>query len=108
MAVTLSVPALLAALRLGDTTAEVEQGTRLLAYATAAVEKHVPENLPPAIANEACVRLAGYLFDQPFSSRGAVFSNAGRNSGAWSILLPYRIHRAGSVADVDVRGNGGG
>ena len=96
MAVTISVAELLAALRLGTTDAEVEQGTRLLAYATAAVEKHVPD-APDAIANEACVRLSGYLFDQPFSSRGAAFANSLRNSGAAAILLPYRVHRAGSV-----------
>ena len=98
MAVSLSVNALLAALRLGDTTAEVEQATRLLAYATAAVTKNAPE-APDVIQDEAVVRLAGYLFDQPFTGRGALFANAGRNSGAWSILLPYRIHRAGSVAE---------
>ena len=96
MAVTLTVPELLAALRLGETEAETEQATRLLAYATVAVEKHVPE-APDAVHNEAVIRLSGYLFDQPFSTRGAAFTNSIRNSGASAILLPYRIHRAGSV-----------
>ena len=27
------------------------------------------------------------------------FANAGRNSGAWTILLPYRVHRAGSTGE---------
>ena len=98
MAVTLTVSELLAALRLGSSTEETEQATRLLNYATEAVEKHVPENLPAAIANEACVRLSGYLFDQPNAGRGAMYANALRNSGAAAILLPYRIHRAGIVA----------
>ena len=97
MAVTITVDELQAALRLGTTDAETAQATRLLAYATAAVEKHA-QICPDEIHNEAAIRLSGYLFDQPFSSRGAVFSNAGRNSGAWSILQPHRIHRAGSVA----------
>ena len=46
--------------------------------------------------NEAAIRLAGYLFDQPNAGRGLSFANAGRNSGAWAILLPFRVHRAGS------------
>ena len=96
MAVTISVEELLAALRLGTTDAETTQATRLLEYGRRAVEKHVAI-CPDEVHNESCIRLAGYLFDQPFSSRGAAFSNALRNSGAAAILLPYRIHRAGSV-----------
>ena len=96
MAVTLTVSELLEALRLGASDEEVAQGTRLLAYATTAVTKHAP-NCPDEIHNESCVRLAGYLFDQPFVGRGPAYANALRNSGASSILLPYRIIRAGSV-----------
>ena len=49
--------------------------------------------------NEAAIRLAGYLFDQPFAARGGTYANALRNSGAARMLLPYRIHRAGSTAE---------
>ena len=98
MAVTISVSDLLEALRLGSTDAETNQATRLLAYATAAVQKHAPE-ADSTIQNEAVVRLAGYLFDQPFTGRGPAFSNALRNSGSAAILLPWRIHRAGSTAE---------
>ena len=98
MAVTITVDELLAALRLGTTDAETAQATRLLAYATEAVEKHAPgEDVPVTIQNEAVVRLSGYLFDQPTAGRGAAYANALRNSGAAAILSPYRIHRAGSV-----------
>ena len=45
------------------------------------------------------MRLAGYLFDQPNAGRGLPFANAGRNSGAWAILLPFRVHRAGSTGE---------
>ena len=45
------------------------------------------------------VRLSGYLFDAPTAGRGAVYANALRNSGASGILLPYRIHRAGSTSE---------
>ena len=98
MAVTISVEELLAALRLGSSAAETAQATRLLSYATTAVTKHVPI-CPDEIHNEYCIRLCAYLFDAPSAGRGAGFAHALRNSGAAAILLPYRVHRAGSVAE---------
>ena len=97
MAVTLTVDALRAAMRLGDSAAEIAEATRLLAYATTAVIRHV-ENCPNEIHNESCIRLSAYLYDQPNAGRGIVFGNALKNSGAASIMLPWRVHRAGSVA----------
>ena len=97
-AVTLTAAELAAALRLGDSTEETAEARRLLAYATEAVTKHAP-TAPEATANEAVIRLAAYLYDQPNAGRGMGYANAGRNSGAWAILLPYRVHRAGSTAE---------
>ena len=97
MAVTIKRAELSVALRLGHSDAEMAQVARLLAYGTAAVEKHVPD-APDAIQNEAVIRLSGYLFDQPNAGRGSTYANALRNSGAAAILMPYRVHRAGSVA----------
>ena len=102
MAVTLTQAELSAAIRLGDSAEEVAEATRRLAYATAAIEQHLGDvyaNAPEVIVNEAAIRLAGYLFDQPNAGRGLSFANAGRNSGAWAILLPFRVHRAGSTGD---------
>ena len=96
MAVTLTVEELTTALRLGDTAEETTEATRLLDYVTEAVTKHAPD-APDAVHNESGVRLAGYLFDQPFAARGDSYANALRNSGAATMLLPYRIHRAGST-----------
>ena len=98
MAVTLTVADLLAALRMGDSDAETAEGTRLLAFATLAITKHAPA-APDPVQNEAAIRLCGYLFDQPFATGGTTFANAGRNSGAWAVLLPYRVHRAGLIGD---------
>ena len=95
--VTLTAQELAAALRLGDSPEELAQATRLLAYATEAVEKHAPE-APETVQNEAAIRIAGYLYDAPMSSRGAGYAAVLRNSGAAGILLPYRVHRAGSTA----------
>ena len=97
MAVTLTQAELAAALRLGDTTEETAEVTRLLAYVTEAINKYAP-GAPDATASEGAVRLAAYLFDQPSAGRGVAFANAMRNSGAASMLLPYRSHRAGSTA----------
>ena len=94
MAVTLTTAELANALRVGDSAEETAEVTRLLAYSTEAVVKHAPD----ATANEAVVRLSSYLFDMPNAGSGVRYANAGRNSGAWAILQPYRVHRAGSTA----------
>ena len=97
MAVTLTVDALLAAMRLGDSADELAEATRLLDYSTEAVTHYAPD-APDVAHNEAVIRLASQMFDQPTATRGA-YSNAIRNSGAARMLLPYRIHRAGSTED---------
>ena len=102
MALTLTQVELSAAIRLGDSTEEVAEATRLLAFTTEAISRHLGaayEDAPAVIVNEAAIRFAGYLFDQPNAGRGVSFANAGRNSGAWTILLPYRLHRAGSTSE---------
>ena len=102
MAVTLTQAELSAAIRLGDSAEEVAEATRLLAFTTEAISRHLGdayEGAPEAIVNEAAIRLAGYLFDQPNAGRGLAFANAGRNSGAWTMLLPYRVHRAGTTGE---------
>ena len=101
MAVTLTAAALASALRMGDTTEETEEAVRLLAFATEAVTHHAP-NAPDVTQDEAVIRLAGYLFDMPNAGRGMAYADALRHSGARAILLPYRVHRAGSVADAVV------
>ena len=110
MAVTLTLAALQAALRLSDSPEETAETTRLLAYASEAVVKHVSE-APDVVHNEAVRRLAGYLYDMPEAGRGDGYANAIRNSGAARILLPYRVHRAGyasgTSSDGGAQGSGG-
>ena len=96
MAVTITAAELAAAIRVGDSTEEQAEVARLLASATEAVTRHAP-NAPDVAHSEACVRLVGHWFDQPLAGRGA-YADAMRNSGALQILLPYRVHRAGSTA----------
>ena len=87
-----------AALRVGDSPEEQAETTRIYAYAVEAVEKYAA-SAPEVTKSEAIVRLGSYLFDQPTSARGDAYAAAGRNSGAWSILAPYRIRRAGTIGE---------
>ncbi len=91
MAVTLTQAQLSAAIRLGDNAEEVAEAMRLLSFTTEAISRHLGaayETTPEVIVNEAAIRLAGYLFDQPNAGRGLSFANAGRNSGAWRCFCP--------------------
>ena len=101
MAVDISVADLAEALRLGDTAEETAQVTRLLAFTTEVISKHLGNqytSTPEVILNEAAIRMSGYLFDKPYASGGISFADALRFSGAGAILLPYRLHRAGTTA----------
>ena len=104
MAVSLSVSQLAASMRLGDSAEETAEATRLLQYASSSVIKQAP-GAPAVVQNEAVIRLAAYLFDMPNAGRGAGYADALRNSGAAAILLPHRIHRAGSTGEAEHAGS---
>ena len=97
MALNLTVAQLANAIRVGDSAEEVAEVTRLHAYVSEAIIKQAP-GAPDAVHDEAAVRLAGYLFDQPQAARGSAYANGMRNSGAGRVLLPYAVHGAGSTA----------
>ena len=100
MAVTITRAQLAARIRLGRTQTELDETDELLAYATEAVTHFAPD-APDVVQNDAVYRLAGYIYDRPFASADTRFSNALRNSGAASALLPYREHRAGATTSTD-------
>ena len=100
MPVTLTQAQLSDALRLTDSTEEIAEAARLLSYATVAVSRHLGDSYsttPDAVLDEATIRLAGYLFDQPNAGRGLMYADALRSSGAAMILLPFKVIRAGST-----------
>ena len=102
MAVNITVAALAAAIRVGDSAAEIAEVTRLREYAIAAIARHLGdayETADVAALNESAVRLVAYIYDQPQVSRGAGFSDAMRFSGCARMLLPFKVHRLGR-ADV--------
>ena len=111
MAITLTVAQLAAAARIGATPEETAEVTRLLGYATEAISNYLGasySSAPEIVVNEAAIRVASYLYDQPQVSRGDGFANAMRNSGAARMLLPYRVHRAGSTVEAQVAAIGTG
>ena len=80
---------LITALRLGNTSEERAIAERLLGAAQQVVNQQAP-NAPDVLKGEAIIRLAAYWYDQPNAGRGTAYASAFRNSGAKSILLPYR------------------
>ena len=97
---TITVAELAAAIRVGDSAEELAEVTRLHAYVAEVLAKHLGTafaTTPDAIVNEAAVRLAGFLYDQPTVSRGDSFAFALRSSGAARMLLPYVVHGAGAA-----------
>ena len=79
--------------------------TRLLPVAQAIVEKYGGHGVPVAVLNESIVRLIGYFLEGRFGaftgtgvqippqSHAAAF----RNSGAQSLVSPWKIRRAGAI-----------
>ena len=103
MAVTITVAELAEAIGTDSTTA-----TRLLAVATALVERYA-DGAPDAIANEAVIRCAGWLAEQPSAairsetegdistSYASTHMSALRHSGAMALLSPWKVRRAGAI-----------
>ena len=103
MAVSLTIATLQTELGIDSATA-----TRLLAVSTALVERYAP-GPPEAVQNEAAIRCAGWLNEQPAAavrseSVGDVstaytpnMQSALRHSGAMALLSPWKIRRAGAI-----------
>ena len=103
MAVTITAAQLAEAVGVDSTTA-----TRLLAVATELVNRFAPD-APDAVANEAVIRTAGWLAEQPSAaitseteadistSYAPSMQSALRHSGAIALLSPWKIRRAGAI-----------
>ncbi len=88
----LTAGSLAAAMRLTDGEAPAEPllsiVNRLLAVGNAFVDKFAPA-APSAIRDEAVVRLAAYLYDQPHYGRAMAMASAWRSSGAAGVVGPW-------------------
>ena len=103
MAVTITATELAEAIGTDATTA-----TRLLAVATELATRYAPA-APTAIANEAVIRTAGWLAEQPSASitsetegdirtsYAVTMLSALRHSGAMALLSPWKVRRGGAI-----------
>ena len=103
MALTITAAQLAEAVGLDSKTAG-----RLLAVAAALVNRFAPD-APDAISNEAAIRTAGWLAEQPAAaitsetegdirtSYAPSMQSALRHSGAMSLLSPWKNRRAGTI-----------
>ena len=83
----------------GTDPAYVSILTRLCGVGKALVAQYAPD-APTAIRDEAIIRVAAYLLDQPEASPGARYATAWRNSGAEALAGPW-VNRAGVIAGED-------
>ena len=86
-----------------------EDASALGELAAARVEREAP-GAPQAVKDEAVIRMAGYWAQSDYGSirtetigpRSVEYqlnhSNAWRNSGAYGLLAPWKVRRAGVIA----------
>lgn len=92
----------------GALPADLSLADRLHPVAVALVERYAPK-APEAVQNEAVIRTAGWLSEQPpagvrseslgdetYEYAPAMVS-ALRHSGAMALLSPWRVRRAGAI-----------
>ena len=101
MAIEITVAELAAANRIGSTTKETTEVTRIRDYAVVAISQHltvaVYDVAPVPVLDMATSLLLGYLYDKPTVSGGVSLANALKFSGAARVLFPYRLHSVGMV-----------
>ena len=79
--------------------------TRLLPTAQAIVLKYGGSAVPESVSNESIVRLIGYYLEGRFGSFAGAgvqippqsHSAAFRNSGAQSLVSPWKVRRGGAI-----------
>lgn len=103
MSVTITAAALVEAIGTDSATA-----ARLLPVATELVNRYAP-TAPDAIGNEATIRCAGWLAEQPSAAirsetegdigttYAPTHTSALRHSGAMALLSPWKVRRAGAI-----------
>ena len=88
------------------TGTDIETATRLLAVSTEMVNDYASD-VPDAVADEAVIRLAGYLHEVPPGIMSQSVEDVGslaykgtsplRSSGAMALLSPFKKRRARAI-----------
>ena len=90
-----SIADLLEAIRVEDSQANQKAVMRIKKTVEAVIEQYAP-NAPDTVKDQACIMAAGYIWEAPAAAPARMnFSNALQNSGAASLLAPWREHQAG-------------
>ena len=100
MVVTITVAELAEANRIGSTTREQNEVSRIRDYCIVAIAKHLGaayEDCPETVVNMATTLTAGYYYDKPTVAGGISFANAFKFGGGIRVLFPYRVIGAGLV-----------
>ena len=92
-----SVSALAAAIRVDGNDASYAGILSRLAGVGSAVVDIYADTAPLAIRQEAVIRVAAYLFDQPESPPGFGYVSAWRNSGAAALISPWVTRAAVAI-----------
>ena len=79
--------------------------TRLLSVAQSIIERYGGDGVPEAVSNEAIIRLVGYFLEARFGAFASsqtkippqAHAAAFRNSGAQSLISPWKVRRGGAV-----------
>ena len=79
--------------------------TRLLPVAHSIIGRYGGDGVPEAVANEAIIRLTGYFLEARFGAFASsqtkippqAHAAAFRNSGAQSLISPWKVRRGGGV-----------
>ena len=100
MAITATIAEIAAAIRVGDSSEETAEVSRLRDYSIIAVSQHLGpayDDAPVPVVNMAATLLAGWLYDKPTTTGGFSFANAIKFSGAIRVLFPYKAHSVGLI-----------
>ena len=98
MAITITVAELAAAVRLGDSAEETAEDYPPTGLLNRSGRASTRQKLPKLARMKRSLGWRRKCSTSLLRARGA-YANAMRNSGAARILMPYRIHRAGSTED---------
>ena len=100
MAITITVAEIAAAIRVGDSSEETAEVSRIRDYAIVAIRQYLGDaydDVDDVVLNMAATLLSGWLYDKPTTTSGFSFANAIKFSGAIRVLFPYKLHNVGLV-----------
>ena len=100
MAITATVAEIAAAIRVGNSSEETAEVSRIRDYAVVAITQYLGDayaDAPTEVLNMSATLLSGWLYDKPTTTGGFSFANAIKFSGAIKVLFPYKIHSVGLI-----------